>query len=119
MIQTNWLSEDTVMGEFLQISIGTAQFGLNYGFANQYEKVKENEVNKIFCLATRHGITKLDTAPSYGDAELVIGKIEDVVKTLESQPNYRILAQMLSQAVKYSPPKQLHTIACSFACKIC
>ena len=92
----------------MQISIGTAQFGLNYGFANQYEKVKENEVNKIFCLATRHGITKLDTAPSYGDAELVIGKIEEVVK------NFRITTKLPNFSTNVISSSQIFTAKNSF-----
>ena len=92
----------------MQISIGTAQFGLNYGFANQYEKVEENEVNKIFCLATRHGITKLDTAPSYGDAELVIGKIEDVVE------NYRITTKLPNISTNVISSSQISTAKNSF-----
>ena len=96
------------MGEFLQISIGTAQFGLNYGFANQYEKVEENEVNKIFCLGNASRHNEVDTAPSYGDAELVIGKIEDVVE------NYRITTKLPNISTNVISSSQISTAKNSF-----
>lgn len=55
------------------ISIGTAQFGLNYGITNNNGKVTKEEVEKI--LNNQHKeIEYLDTAQAYGDAEKVLGE---------------------------------------------
>ena len=58
-----------------QLTLGTAQFGLNYGIANQYGKPGEKEVEEILNKAFENGVNLLDTAFSYGDSERVIGKI--------------------------------------------
>ena len=41
-----------------KISIGTAQFGLNYGITNQRGKVKLKEIEKILQYAQRNNIFK-------------------------------------------------------------
>ena len=63
-----------VAGE-LQASLvlGTAQIGLNYGIANRAGKPRDEELHAILDLAERHGISHLDTAAGYGDAEHRIG----------------------------------------------
>jgi spore coat polysaccharide biosynthesis protein SpsF len=63
-----------VAGE-LQASLvlGSAQFGLNYGIANRAGKPRDEELHAILDLAERHGISHLDTAAGYGDAEHRIG----------------------------------------------
>jgi aryl-alcohol dehydrogenase-like predicted oxidoreductase len=60
---------------FEKICIGTAQFGLPYGLTNKDGNLSENEVSKILALAMSNGISSLDTAPSYGDAEAKLGNI--------------------------------------------
>ena len=57
-----------------KISIGTAQFGGNYGVANRVGEVSEDQVSEILSEARIRGIKKLDTAPSYGIAEKKLGK---------------------------------------------
>ena len=57
-----------------KISIGTAQFGGEYGVANRIGEVDEDQVLKILSEARLRGINKLDTAPSYGNAEKKLGK---------------------------------------------
>jgi aryl-alcohol dehydrogenase-like predicted oxidoreductase len=58
-----------------KIAIGTVQFGLNYGIANNYGQVSFLEAKKIIQLAKSEGIKLLDTAISYGKSEEVLGKI--------------------------------------------
>jgi aryl-alcohol dehydrogenase-like predicted oxidoreductase len=60
----------------MNLALGTAQFGLDYGVSNTQGKVYSEEVNKILTLAKQHKISTLDTAPSYGDCEEVLGKSE-------------------------------------------
>ncbi len=58
---------------FSRLMLGTVQFGLNYGIANTAGKPSLDRVKEILRLACDHGIDALDTAPSYGDSEEVIG----------------------------------------------
>jgi aryl-alcohol dehydrogenase-like predicted oxidoreductase len=50
------------------LCLGTAQFGERYGVTNKSGKVSEPTLEKIFSLATSHGINTLDTAIAYGNA---------------------------------------------------
>ena len=57
-----------------KISLGTVQFGQDYGIANRTGKVAKEEVFKILDYAKYAGICNLDTALAYGDSELMIGE---------------------------------------------
>jgi aryl-alcohol dehydrogenase-like predicted oxidoreductase len=54
--------------------MGTVQFGVNYGIANQVGKPSYQSVLKILEHAAASGVTCLDTAAAYGDSEKVIGR---------------------------------------------
>ena len=56
-----------------ELVLGTANFGLNYGVANQSGKLSDVVSSQILQEASRLGIIKIDTAIGYGDAENVIG----------------------------------------------
>lgn len=58
----------------MKLALGTAQFGLAYGIANQSGKVKVEDVKKILRLARESGLDTLDTAISYGESESVLGE---------------------------------------------
>ena len=60
----------------MNLAIGTAQFGLDYGISNFSGKVKLDEVKKIIQLAQISGIDTIDTARDYGDSEESIGKCD-------------------------------------------
>jgi aryl-alcohol dehydrogenase-like predicted oxidoreductase len=55
------------------LSLGTAQFGLPYGIANDSGQVRASEAHALLNLALDHGIRRLDTASGYGSSEAVIG----------------------------------------------
>ena len=57
-----------------KLSIGTVQFGLDYGVANNSGKVAYDEVQKILEEAQINQIDTIDTAAAYGDSEEVLGK---------------------------------------------
>lgn len=59
----------------MDIVLGTAQFGLDYGITNSKGKVPRNEVAAILKLAQESGIGVIDTAPAYGDAEKLLGEL--------------------------------------------
>lgn len=73
-----------------RIALGTVQFGVKYGIANQTGKVKRSDVAEILAQARLAGIETLDTAIAYGDSESVIGSIgingRSVVTKLPSLP---------------------------------
>ena len=54
--------------------IGTAQFGSDYGIANQRGKVSAQEIEAILRYAFDNEIRTLDTAYSYGSEE-VLGQV--------------------------------------------
>src|SRR3989338_3372428 len=56
-----------------RISLGTVQFGLDYGIANKNGKVSRQKIFEILKSAHDGGINCLDTAYDYGDSEDVIG----------------------------------------------
>lgn len=59
----------------MKLGIGTVQFGLSYGVANQVGKIGESESVEILKYAKEKGIDTLDTAISYGDSEQRLGQI--------------------------------------------
>ena len=60
----------------MNLAIGTAQFGLDYGISNFSGKVNLDEVRKIIGFAQKSGINTIDTARDYGDSEESIGKCD-------------------------------------------
>lgn len=59
-----------------KICLGTAQFGSSYGLTNKNESLSVKEIREILNLANQNGIGFLDTAPTYGNAEIKLGKSE-------------------------------------------
>ena len=60
---------------FSKISLGTVQFGLEYGINNTNGQTKRDEVLKILNRCDRVGIVHIDTAAAYGNAEEVLGEV--------------------------------------------
>lgn len=58
-----------------KLALGTVQFGLDYGVANQDGRVTVEEGKKILAEANRAGVDTLDTAIAYGDSEATLGQI--------------------------------------------
>lgn len=57
------------------LGLGTAQFGLDYGIANDRGICPPEDVAAILEAAAASGIGVLDTAPAYGTAEQVLGEV--------------------------------------------
>lgn len=57
-----------------KISLGTVQFGLEYGINNTKGQTTRDEVSKILNRCKKLGIVNIDTAAAYGIAEDVIGE---------------------------------------------
>jgi aryl-alcohol dehydrogenase-like predicted oxidoreductase len=58
-----------------KFALGTAQFGLDYGIANNHGQLSERECKSALAVAHGHGIEVLDTAVAYGRSEAVLGNI--------------------------------------------
>lgn len=56
-----------------RLALGSAQFGLDYGATNPGGRVPPAEVARILAAAAQAGVTLIDTAPSYGEAEAALG----------------------------------------------
>jgi aryl-alcohol dehydrogenase-like predicted oxidoreductase len=56
-----------------KLSLGTVQFGLDYGIANKEGKPKQDKVDKIIKFVIDNGINCFDTASAYGDSQKVLG----------------------------------------------
>lgn len=57
-----------------RLALGTVQFGLPYGIANQTGQVGPGDVGAMLDLAAAAGVTMLDTAVAYGQSEQVLGE---------------------------------------------
>lgn len=53
--------------------LGTANFGGSYGISSQ-NKIATESIEQILNVAQENGINHFDTAKSYGDAEIILGK---------------------------------------------
>jgi aryl-alcohol dehydrogenase-like predicted oxidoreductase len=58
----------------VRLALGTVQFGLPYGIANQTGQVARSEARAMLQLAARSGIDTLDTAIAYGESETCLGE---------------------------------------------
>lgn len=58
----------------MKLALGTVQFGLSYGIANQAGQVSRTEVKAMLQLAADNGIDTLDTAIAYGESETCLGE---------------------------------------------
>ena len=58
-----------------RLALGTVQFGLEYGIANQAGRVGLREADRILSEAWACGIDTLDTAIAYGESEQTLGNI--------------------------------------------
>lgn len=59
----------------MRLALGTAQFGMPYGVANQAGQITLSEARKILQFASDSGIDVLDTAISYGESEIRLGQV--------------------------------------------
>jgi spore coat polysaccharide biosynthesis protein SpsF len=58
-----------------RIAVGTAQFGMDYGIANQTGCPSDDDIEAIIRIAAAAGATYLDTARAYGEAERRLGQL--------------------------------------------
>ena len=59
----------------MKLALGTVQFGLPYGIANQSGQASREDAAAIIANARLGGIDTLDTAIAYGESEICLGLI--------------------------------------------
>lgn len=59
----------------MKLALGTAQFGLSYGIANQNGQITRVDAKAMLRLAAEKGIDTLDTAIAYGESETCLGEV--------------------------------------------
>lgn len=96
--------------------LGTANFGAKYGITNGDLELNEAAVNEILTTAAELGIKYLDTAPSYGSSEVMIGSSEIENHSFSTMTKVKItstrgdsLKSVLS-SIERLRSKQVHTI---------
>lgn len=101
-----------------KLALGTAQFGMDYGIANQQGEVNLDEIEKILALAFSKGIRTLDTAVDYGKSEVKLGLVGikkwHVVSKLPAVPDSKHSGDFVGTAVEKSLARlgveQLHAL---------
>lgn len=68
--------QDRPDGLVSRICLGTAQFGMEYGIANDRGRVPAAEVVRILDLAAGSGVDSIDTAVAYGESEATLGSAD-------------------------------------------
>ncbi|MDD3840533.1 MAG: aldo/keto reductase [Clostridia bacterium] len=57
-----------------KFTLGTAQLGYDYGVANKIGRLSKEQSFDVLKTAVDHGVISLDTAPSYGNSEQILGE---------------------------------------------
>ncbi|MFP5113726.1 aldo/keto reductase [Bacillaceae bacterium C204] len=70
-----------------KLTLGTVQLGLKYGIANKTGRPNEQESAEILNYALLKNVTEFDTAPDYGESELLIGRfLQEQKKHSQNSP---------------------------------
>ena len=103
----------------MKLALGTVQFGMNYGVANNSGRVARQEVGAILQGAQASGLDTLDTAIAYGDSEAVLGQFGmrhwKVVTKIPAMPDGcqdipRWLHEQIHQSMRRLGVSQLHGV---------
>jgi len=92
----------------MTLMIGTAQFGRDYGIANQTGRVPYDEVLKILSLAAENGVVHIDTSSDYGQAEKIIGQAKE-----ELDLNIKVTTKLYREFDKEEPTEIVTGMECS------
>ncbi len=99
-----------------KLSLGTVQFGLDYGIANNAGQPKIHDVKEIIDFVLDNGINCFDTASAYGNSEEVLGKVLNKDKTsyiiskLSSDDFIQDFEKNIDQSIQKLNVKNLYAI---------
>ncbi len=88
----------------MKITLGTVQFGIQYGISNTHGVPSDSELKSIFSVASKLGIQQLNTAKAYGNAEERIGKLSkskfDIITKFPNVDSNNDLELALSESLQ-------------------
>lgn len=85
-----------MINELHKLALGTVQFGLPYGVANQQGQVSQTVIKQLLDSAKNSGISTLDTAMAYGDSEKALG--------LQDLKGFTVISKL------FEMPKDCHNV---------
>jgi aryl-alcohol dehydrogenase-like predicted oxidoreductase len=88
----------------MKLGLGTVQFGMDYGISNVKGRPQDSEVDQILKLATKNGVSVLDTAAQYGNSEETLGNL------LPEDHQFKIITKGLTTDVLNSFPQSLEKL---------
>ncbi|HJU60869.1 MAG TPA: aldo/keto reductase [Candidatus Binatia bacterium] len=103
----------------MKIALGTAQFGMSYGVANEFRQVAMKEMRKILDRAAQASVDTIDTAIGYGDSEARLGELGvhdwNVITKLPALPDSVVdvgtwLTQHVSASLRRLRIRALHAL---------
>jgi aryl-alcohol dehydrogenase-like predicted oxidoreductase len=74
----------------INIALGTAQFGQEYGICNKSEIINSDSAKNIINVALNNKILTFDTANLYGDSERILG---DALQSYTEQSNIKVITK--------------------------
>lgn len=83
----------------MKLGLGTVQFGMAYGVANRAGRTPKAEAKRIMERAGDAGISLIDTAPAYVDAETVLGDV------MPPRHEFRIVTKTPAEGVAENTPQ--------------
>ena len=98
-----------------KVAIGSAQFGLDYGIANDQGQVSRSQVKSIIHQAQALGVQKFDTSEAYGNAEKLLCELIDASQNHVVTTKFTGGSEGLGQAVKkvsqlFKPASQVNLL---------
>jgi uncharacterized protein len=97
-----------------KLSIGSAQFGLDYGISNKRGQVSLNDVEGILQYAYTNGIKHIDTAQAYGNSEEVLGKtmkeLDFLITTKVSPANLSSVVESVNESLIKLERKKVYSL---------
>jgi aryl-alcohol dehydrogenase-like predicted oxidoreductase len=101
----NWLQKGSKFSSMVNLVLGTAQLGLDYGVTNSHGRPNDAEAASLLELAKNSNIATIDTAAAYGDAESRLGESGfsskfDIISKFHSIPGENFLIEPHLKSLK-------------------
>jgi aryl-alcohol dehydrogenase-like predicted oxidoreductase len=106
-----------------KICIGTAQLGMKYGISSNNQKMRESEFKRILNYSKKNKICFIDTAQSYGDSEILIGKYikkkkDDFhlitkinnIRSVDKKNIFKTILQRINRSIKKLKVKKIYAL---------
>ena len=98
------------MERHAQLSLGTVQWGKEYGWTNQSGRPSFGALEEMLSIARSKGVEYLDTAQAYGDAEKILGKLGAAQAGFKINTKLNQLSQYSDSTVREKFASSLHDL---------